>query len=365
MTTTRIMAFRARDLLQELYEARTELWMAAQQLERKLQELCEPNKVTGVHKSLIDIEGKLHAEWLKSEETVKKANLLEKQVNLTGIPVPTWEIDQFGRDPREEPSIWKVSADRAETYGWHAPDTVVEIGKQAREHLVLEQRQLRRLLGSADRDLHTAISTNPRTPKRDLEANRRQFFNENLVPVLERIEEYEAQVQSVGLLRPPWPEGFEDPRKDLFKTFCRLDDRTLQDRYGWQGARNRTSTPPAPPAAPSATASAAAVTSMSSSDDTNNTTLPEPVVIPDPVVPTSTPDTEEPAEPMEEQKVPTLAGETAEAVSGDISHMAEQLDPRSIGDIVDKDKKKTDASQGISFDKDAWHNSALPGTEQS
>lgn len=346
---------KVRDLLAQLYEARTELWMAAQQLERKLQKLCEPDKDTGVHKPLIDIEGKLHAEWLASEETVKKANLLEKQVNLTGIPVPVWEEDQFGRDPRAEPAIWKVSADRAETYGWHAPDVVVETGKQAREHLVLEQRQLRRLLGSADRDLHTIVSTNPRTPKRDLEANRRQFFNESLVPVLERIEEYEAQVQSAGLPRPPWPEGFEDPRRDLFKSFCRLDDRTLQDRYGWLGARGKSSSAPPAPAIPTPV-----VTPTQSSDGTSNTTLPEPAVTPESGVPTSTSDTEEPAD-KEETPIPT--SEPAEAAPVDLSHMAEQLDPVSISGFVDTDKKKSDVSKGIPFDVDAWHKSIPKGVD--
>ncbi len=266
---------KARDLLADLYAARTELWMVTQQLEQTLQKLCEPDKVTGVHRSLIYIEGLLHAEWLKSEDTVKKVNLLENRVLLTGVLVPDWETDQFGPDPRAEVSAWKVSADRAETYGWHAPDEVLQKGLEAREELALQQRQLRRLLGVADRDLHTQISINARALKRDLEAGRRQFFNEQLVPVLEQIEACEALIQATGQPLPKWPEGFEDPRKDLFKNFCRLEDRILQDRYGWKDARGR-----AVAASAAVTPPAPVVTPVPSSDGTSNTTQPYTTVVP-------------------------------------------------------------------------------------
>lgn len=236
----------ARDLLTDLYDARLKVWECAQQLERELQELCQPDPRTGVCKSMMEIEGKAHAAWLANSKEVGEVNKLEQKLRLTGVEVPEWEEDQFGRDPRTEPAIWKVDEHRLATFGWEDPSTVVHDGNQARETVIEKRRELRRLLSLAERELYSAISANFRTPKRQLEAARREFYDVQVLPVIEDLELAEQAMTKAGLPLPPWPADFADPRANLFQKLCVLNDRVLKDSFGWRGADRTGGVPPAP-----------------------------------------------------------------------------------------------------------------------
>lgn len=249
------LSAKARDLLAELHEARQKVWQALWALEQKLATLSKLNELSGLCRTRLAIEGELHGAWLeKGADAMAEVNSLEEQIKLLGETVPAWPT-KLGEDPRgKEP--WKVSESKLATFGWLAPDQVLEAGRKGRKDLIDWRRQLRKELEGMRFGLYAFIAANPTMIKREIESHQRRLFQDKLVPILEGMETAEFAVQDGHLDLPPWPTDFSDPRQGLFEKLCRMEERELRDTYGWEGGdtihfeppRHISTTPVQPPA---------------------------------------------------------------------------------------------------------------------
>lgn len=225
-----------RELLFKLHAARQATWQALWDLDKKIPSLATPSAMTNLCSTRAKIEGELHGTWLdKGSIAMAAVNDLEEQLRLLGVTAPAWP-EKLGSDPRgsnEEP--WKVTEDKLKTFGWQRPDEKLEEVGAAKTGLVSERRKLRKLIASTDFDLHQLIGVNPTMTKRDMEAVRRNAYEISFVPILDKMVDYEFTIREAGQQPPAWPVEFADPRPNLFEKLCKLDERTLRDKYGWQG----------------------------------------------------------------------------------------------------------------------------------
>ena len=220
--------------LEELHSARKAVWLAIWELEKHLVALTKVDNKTGMFKTRVEIEGGLHAAWLENgAAAMGKVSEIEEHLRLIGVSVPNWPT-KMGSDPRGT-DPWKVTEGRLAGFGWHKPDQKLEEVKKAKTDLIAHRRELRKLIATTEFELHQLIRGEPTISKSEIDALRMNVWETTFVSLLDKMSDLEFFITELGQKTPEWPAEFEDPRPGLFERICKLEDRDLTTKYGWQG----------------------------------------------------------------------------------------------------------------------------------
>lgn len=218
------------------FAARQKLVGAHLDLDRRICELTAPD-VNGICRTLNQIEGILHDQWLEKGEE-HRINLVsyEETMVCDGINVPVWPaMLANGSDLLLNKTPWFVGKDQLNReYAWVDPTSSIEELRRLIAVYQANQTHLCKILTEQGGKLKATVETAPQVSIVVLKRQRQQWVEEILLPFLSKMETQERRLRQLGGEVPAWPSYFPDPRATILTTFTDLNEDELK-YLGWTG----------------------------------------------------------------------------------------------------------------------------------